>query len=74
MTRVRSLLRRLVPLRIRRPVGIGLYRIYRAIRNALREVLGRLPFLATRDFVYDERFYAKGDPMKLDSYPRSRKR
>jgi SAM-dependent methyltransferase len=64
------LLRRLVPLQIRRPVGIGLYRLYRTVRNALREVLGRLPFLATRDFVYDERFYAKGDPMKLDSYPR----
>jgi SAM-dependent methyltransferase len=59
-----------VPLSIRRPVGTGLYRLYRAARNALREVFGRLPFLATRDFVYDERFYAKGDPMKLDSYPR----
>jgi SAM-dependent methyltransferase len=64
------LLRRLLPLQIRRPVGIGLYRVYRAARNTLREVLGRLPFLAARDFVYDERFYAKGDPMKLDSYPR----
>jgi 2-polyprenyl-3-methyl-5-hydroxy-6-metoxy-1,4-benzoquinol methylase len=67
---VRSSLRRLLPLQVRRPVGIGLYRVYRAVRNALREVLGRLPFLAARDFVYDESFYAKGDPMKLDSYPR----
>jgi len=66
----RSLLRRLLPLQIRRPLGIGVYRVYRAIRNALREMLGRLPFLAARDFVYDERFYAKGDPMKLDSYPK----
>ncbi len=70
MPRARSLIRRLLPLQIRRPLGIALYRVYRAVRNALREVLGRLPFLAARDFVYDERFYAKGDPMKLDSYPR----
>jgi SAM-dependent methyltransferase len=68
--RARSLIRRLLPLQIRRPLGIALYRVYRAVRNALRELLGRLPFLAARDFVYDERFYAKGDPMKLDSYPR----
>jgi hypothetical protein len=56
-----------MPLQLRRPVGIGLYRVYRVLRNALRELLGRLPFLATRDFVYDERFYAKGDPELLDA-------
>jgi SAM-dependent methyltransferase len=70
MTGVREALHRVLPLQVRRPIGVGLYRVYRAGRNALREVLGRLPFLAARDFVYDERFYAKGDPMKLDSYPR----
>lgn len=70
MKPIRILVQRLVPLSIRRPVGISLYRVYRRAWNALRQVLGRLPFLATRDFVYDERFYAKGDPMKLDSYPR----
>jgi SAM-dependent methyltransferase len=67
--RIRSLLRSLVPLQVRRPIGVVLYRVYRAVRNALREVLGRLPFLAARDFVYDESFYAKGDPMKVSSYP-----
>jgi SAM-dependent methyltransferase len=70
VTPVRHSVRRLTPLRIRRPVGIAVFRLWRAARNALRAVLGRLPFLATRDFVYDERFYAKGDPMKLESYPR----
>jgi len=70
MTDVRQALHRVLPLQVRRPIGVGLYRIYRTGRNALREVLGRLPFLAARDFVYDERFYAKGDPMKLTSYPR----
>jgi SAM-dependent methyltransferase len=61
---------RVVPLRVRRPAGIAVFRVYRAGRNALREVLGRLPILKARDFVYDKGFYAKGDPMKLDSYPR----
>ena len=70
MARIHHFVRRLVPLRVRRPVGIALFRLWRAVRNALRAVLGRLPFLATRDFVYDERFYAKSDPMKLESYPR----
>jgi SAM-dependent methyltransferase len=70
MRRARIALHRLLPFRTRRAIGSGLYRVYRALRNALREVFGRLPFLTTRDFVYDERFYAKGDPMKVDSYPR----
>jgi len=70
VTSVRQALHRLLPLHVRRPIGVGAYRVYRTGRNALREVLGRLPWLRARDFVYDERFYAKGDPMKLDSYPR----
>jgi SAM-dependent methyltransferase len=70
MPRLRQLLRSAVPLPIRRQIGIRLYLVYRTTKNALREALGRLPFLTARDFVYDERFYAKGDPMKLDSYPR----
>ena len=67
---IRNVVRRLVPLRIRRPIGIGAYRAYRGTRNMLREGLGRLPFLATRDLVYDERFYVKGDPMKEEPYVR----
>lgn len=67
---IRSVVRRLVPLRIRRPIGIGAYRAYRGTRNTLREGLGRLPLLATRDLVYDERFYTKGDPMKKEPYVR----
>ena len=67
---IRNAVRRLVPLRIRRPIGIGAYRAYRGTRNTLREGLGRLPFLATRDLVYDERFYVKGDPMKEEPYVR----
>jgi SAM-dependent methyltransferase len=68
--RIRSAVRRVVPLVVRRPVGICLYRAYRVTRNTLREAFGRLPFLATRDLVYDERFYTKGDPMKHEPYVR----
>jgi SAM-dependent methyltransferase len=65
---VRRLIRRIVPLGVRRPVGIALYRLYRAVRNAARERFGRLPFLAAREVVYDDRFYDKGDPMKWQPY------
>ena len=70
MTRARRLVRLLVPFGVRRPLGIALYRVWRTTRRTLRELLGRLPFLAARDFAYDDRFYDKGDPMKLESYPR----
>ena len=67
---MRTLVRRVVPLRVRRPVGHTAYGVYAACRRALREGVGRLPFLVTRDVVYDARFYDKGDPMKQGSYAR----
>ena len=68
VARIRRLVHSVVPLRVRRPVGVTLYRLYRGTRNALREASGRLPFLATRDLVYDDRFFDKGDPMKREPY------
>lgn len=65
---MRRLIRRIVPLRVRRPVGRSAYRVYRGGRRIVREAVGRLPFLVARDLVYDARFYEKGDPMKRDSY------
>jgi 2-polyprenyl-3-methyl-5-hydroxy-6-metoxy-1,4-benzoquinol methylase len=60
--RLRGALRRSVPLRIRRPLGNTAYRLRRDIGFGLRQILGRLPFLAARDLVYDDWFFDKVDP------------
>jgi SAM-dependent methyltransferase len=66
----RDLGRRVVPLAVRRPVGIGLYRFRLWATHALEQSFGRMPLLASRDFVYGERFYATVDPMQEALYGR----
>jgi SAM-dependent methyltransferase len=63
--RLRRLLHAVAPIRVRRPLGIAVFRAVgaaRRIRSLPREILGRLPLLAARERVYDEAFYERGDP------------
>ena len=66
----REVARRVVPLCIRRPLGIVTYRVRRATAYEPRELLGRIPFLAARDLVYDDRFYDDADPAATALYLR----
>jgi SAM-dependent methyltransferase len=69
----RRAVRRAIPLRVRRPLGIAAYRVLRPIREApaqLPELLGRVPVLAVRDLVYDDRFYDTADPEPAALYDR----
>ena len=66
-----------VPLRIRRPLGRGAYRIAAGMRRVERhgrsrilDRLGGLPFLRTRDLVYDDSFYDRVDPGSAELYAR----
>jgi SAM-dependent methyltransferase len=54
----------LVPLQVRRPLGRARYELAAAVRRGpgtLRHAVGQLPFLAARDLLYDEAFYAEMD-------------
>lgn len=58
-------MRRVIPLSVRRPLGIAVYRVRRRIREApeqLSEILGRVPILAVRNLAYGDRFYDRADP------------
>jgi SAM-dependent methyltransferase len=66
----RDLGRRIVPLAVRRPVGIGLYHFRVWATRTLEQSLGRVPLLASREFIYGERFYATVDPMQEVLYGR----
>ena len=66
----RDLGRRVVPLAVRRPVGIGLYHFRVWATRTLEQSLGRVPLLASREFIYGERFYATVDPMQEVLYGR----
>jgi len=66
----RRVTRRVVPLAVRRPLGIGLYRLRIKTRLGLHGVLGQLPVLAARDFVYSDRYYDKIDPLQAPLYAR----
>ena len=59
---VRSAVRRVVPPQVRRPLGIAAFRIGLAARMHARAALGRSPFLAARDRVYTDWYYATVDP------------
>jgi SAM-dependent methyltransferase len=59
--------------RVRRPLGIAAYRALRPLREApahLPELLGRVPILAVRDLVYDDRFYDRADREPAALYDR----
>jgi len=66
----RNLGRRIVPLAVRRPLGIGLYRMRVSIARGLEDTLGRIPVLASRELVYNDRFYATVDPVQAPLYAR----
>jgi SAM-dependent methyltransferase len=57
----RQALRLLVPLRVRRPVGIRVHRARSRANIARRAALSRLPYLAAREYVYDDWYYDKID-------------
>jgi SAM-dependent methyltransferase len=69
-----SALRRLthlvVPLGLRRPVGRFLYRVRTRTGERRELLLGRLPFLATRGWVYDRAYYAAADVRQSTMYAR----
>ena len=68
--RGRELARRVVPVRIRRPVGISLYHARVRFNLARRQALARVPVLAARDRVYDDWYYDKIDRGVTELYNR----
>ena len=66
----RELARRVVPLQIRRPLGISLFHARVRFNLARRQALARLPFLAARDLVYDDWYYDKIDRKATELYNR----
>jgi SAM-dependent methyltransferase len=66
----RNLGRRIVPLAVRRPLGIGIYRFRVRATHVLEQSLGRVPLLASRELIYGERFYATVDPVQEVLYGR----
>lgn len=60
----------LLPLPIRRPVGISLFRARARFNLARRQALSRLPFLAARELVYDDWYYDKIDRGAPELYNR----
>ena len=65
-----ELARRVVPLQVRRPVGISLFHARVRFNLARRQALARLPFLAARDLVYDDWYYDKIDRKATELYNR----
>jgi SAM-dependent methyltransferase len=68
--RGRELVRLVVPLRIRRPLGISLFRARTEFNLARRQALARVPSLAARDLVYDDWYYDKIDRQATELYNR----
>ena len=68
--RARELARRVIPLQVRRPLGISLFHARVRFNLARRQALARLPFLAARDLVYDDWYYDKIDRKATELYNR----
>jgi 2-polyprenyl-3-methyl-5-hydroxy-6-metoxy-1,4-benzoquinol methylase len=66
-------LRRLVPLRLRRPIGIAAYRLKmatpRTVRRRSAHFLAHSRTLWARSLLYNERYYQKSDAWKTALYP-----
>jgi SAM-dependent methyltransferase len=67
---IRKLVRWVVPLRVRRPLGIEIYHARQRATDLRERVLGQVPILAVRDLVYDDRFYDSVDAPATPLYQR----
>lgn len=60
----------MIPLRVRRPIGITLFRVREATSRTGRHVLGSLPLLAARELVYDDEYFDAIDRSSAAAYER----
>jgi SAM-dependent methyltransferase len=70
VSQFRNLVRWVVPLAVRRPLGIGIYHARLRATDLRERVLGQVPILAVRNLVYNDRFYDSVDPLARPLYQR----